>query len=327
MYRHYSLNESMEEMQTMGKDQTIKRIGFIGLGHMGRWMALNLLKAGFEVTVFDISGEAVAFLSDQGASTAKSPAEMARQADGVFLCLPDAAVVETVIFGEDGLVHGAKPGLTFVDCGTSAYLATLDFARRLKQQGVGFADAPVTGMEARAREGTLTIMVGGERTVFERVHPALQAMGSQVIHMGDVGTGQLTKLVNQLLYNVSMAALAEVLPMAVKLGLDPENVTQVITTGTGRSFAAEFFLPLILEDRFDQGYTLKGAYKDFIAAAELSARHGIPLPVVHAATTTYQLALAEGYGDENKGAMIKVFERILGVEFRKKSGREKSPSC
>jgi 3-hydroxyisobutyrate dehydrogenase-like beta-hydroxyacid dehydrogenase len=135
-----------------------------------------------------------------------------------------------------------------------------------------------------------------------------------------VGSGQLTKLVNQLLFNISAAAIAELLPMAVKLGLDPEKVTEVVTTGTGRSFAAEFFAPLALENRFDEGYPLKDAYKDMISAAEISAREKIPLPLVHTATTTYQMALTEGYGSESKGAMIKVFERILGVKFRKRAG-------
>jgi 3-hydroxyisobutyrate dehydrogenase-like beta-hydroxyacid dehydrogenase len=197
-------------------------------------------------------------------------------------------------------------------------MATLDVARRLSERGIRFADMPVSGMEARAQDGTLTIMCGGDPALLETVRPALNAMSNKIIHMGEVGSGQLTKLINQLLFNINMAALAEVLPMAVKLGLDPEKVAQVVTTGTGRSFAAEFFIPNILEDRFDQGYPLKHAYKDMISAAEISAQRQIPLPLVHAATTTYQMALLDGLGDQDKGAMIKVFERILGVEFRKR---------
>jgi len=135
-----------------------------------------------------------------------------------------------------------------------------------------------------------------------------------------VGSGQLTKLINQLLFNISCAGVAEVLPMAAKLGLDPEKVTEVVTTGTGRSFAAEFFLPLALENRFDQGYPLKHAYKDMISAAEISAHQKIPLPVVQATTATFQMALNQGLGDESKGALIKIFERLLDIEFRKKKG-------
>ncbi len=172
-------------------------------------------------------------------------------------------------------------------------------------------------MEARAREGSLTIMFGGDRNLFETLQPALNVIGKDIVHMGKVGNGQLTKLINQLLFNVCCAGIAEVLPMAAKLGLDPEKVTQVVTTGTGRSFAAEFFLPLTLENRFDQGYPLKSAYKDMISATEISAHEKIPLPVVQAAATTFKMALLQGLGDESKGALIKVFERMLNVEFRK----------
>ncbi len=296
-----------------------KKIGFVGLGQMGKWMALNVMKAGFHVTVFDINQEAVKFLTGQGAGSARNPMELASQVDWVFLSLPNTEIVENVLFGENGVVASAEPGLIVLDFGTTNYLPTLDFDRRLKERGIVFGDAPVSGMEARAEEGTLTIMFGGEKKVFDQVRIALEAMGNKIIHMGEAGSGQLTKLINQLLFNISAAAIAEVLPMAAKMGLDPEKVTQVITTGTGRSFAAEFFTPLILEGRFDQGYPLKNAYKDMISAAEICAHQKIPLPLVQAATTTYQMALADGHGEEGKGAMIKVFERILGVKFRKES--------
>jgi 3-hydroxyisobutyrate dehydrogenase-like beta-hydroxyacid dehydrogenase len=297
--------------------RTMNKVGFIGLGQMGKWMALNVLKAGLDLTVFDVSPQAVQFLVGQGAKSAATPAEMAGQVEWVFLSLPNTDIVEKVIFGDDGLVHGAKSGLVILDCGTTNYMATLDFAKRLSERGIRFADMPVSGMEARSKDGTLTIMCGGDRAMLETLRPALNAMGNKIIHMGEIGSGQLTKLINQLLFNINVAALAEVLPMAIKLGLDPEKVGQVVMTGTGRSFAAEFFIPHILDNHFDQGYALKHAYKDMISAAEICAQRQIPLPLVHAATTTYQMALLDGLGDEDKGAMIKVFERILGVQFRK----------
>lgn len=296
------------------------RIGFIGLGEMGKWMALNLLRAGFTLTVHDIRRDAVEFMANQGAEWVQHPMDVAGRSDWVILSLPNSEVVETVIFGPEGLVHGASPGMIIVDCSTTSYLRTLDFDRGLRERKVIFADAPVSGMEARAKEGTLTIMFGGEEKVFETLRFALDAIGNKIIYMGGVGSGQLAKLINQLLFNVSAAAIAEVLPMAVKLGLDPEKVTEVVTTGTGRSFAAEFFAPLALEGIFDKGYPLKAAYKDMISAYEICAHRRIPLPVVQAATTTYQMALAEGWGDESKGAMMKVFERINDAKFRKKGG-------
>ena len=294
-----------------------KKVGFIGLGQMGKWMALNVMKAGFDLTVFDVNPSAVQFLATEGAKSAGSPSQLGAQTNTVLLSLPNTDIVEQVIFGEHGLVQGAKPGLIIIDCGTTSYLPTLEFERRLGERNISFVDAPVSGMEARAREGTLTIMFGGDKEVLEEVRPLLDGIGNKLVHMGGVGSGQLTKLINQLLFNISCAAIAEVLPMAVKLGLDPEKVTGVVTTGTGRSFAAEFFAPLILDNRFDQGYPLEAAYKDMLSAAEISAQKKIPLPLVHAATTTYQMALAQGLGGQDKGAMIKVFERILGVEFRK----------
>ena len=295
-----------------------KKIGFIGLGEMGKWMSLNLLKAGYEVIVSDVIPDAVKFLTGQGAGSAGTPSEMADKVDWLFLSLPNTEIVEEVVFGSQGIIESGKPGLVVIDLSTISYLPTLEISRKLKEKGISFADAPVSGMGERAKEGTLTIMFGGEPAVFEALKPALDVIGNKIIHMGDVGSGQLTKLINQLLFNISCAGVAEVLPMAAKLGLDPEKVTQVVTTGTGRSFAAEFFVPLALENRFDEGYPIKHAYKDMISAAEISARQKIPLPVVQATTNTFQMALACGFGDQSKGSLIKVFEKILGVEFRKK---------
>ncbi|MBU2027473.1 MAG: NAD(P)-dependent oxidoreductase [Proteobacteria bacterium] len=294
-----------------------KRIGMIGLGQMGKWMALNMLKREFDLTVLDINPAALTSLTGEGARAAATPADLASQTDWIFLSLLDASVVEQVIFGACGLIEGGRAGQIIVDLGTSAYMTTLELGRRLEEKGIHFADSPVSGMEARAREGTLTIMFGGDEAIFQQLTPVFEAIGNLSLYMGGLGSGQLTKLINQLLYNINVAAIAEVLPMSVKLGLDPEKVLKVVTTGTGRSFAAEFFGPRILEGRFNDAFPLKHAYKDMVSAAEICAQRKIPLPLVHAATTTYQLALAAGYGDNDKGAMIKVFENILGVTFRK----------
>jgi len=295
-----------------------KKIGFIGLGQMGKWMALNLHKCGFNLTVADIDPAAVASVTAAGAAAAAAPAEIAERTDWIFLSLPNAGVVEQVLFGSNGLIENSRQGQIIVDLGTTAYMATLEFGRKLLDRGIFFADSPVSGMEARAREGNLTIMFGGDQKVFKQLQPLFEALGNLILYMGELGSGQLTKLINQLLFNISAAAIAEILPMAVKLGLDPEKVISVVNSGTGKSFAAEFFGPRILEDSFEEGYPLKHAYKDMVSAAEIGAHKKIPLPLVQAATTTYQMALAAGYGDEDKGAMIKVFENILGVKFRKK---------
>jgi len=297
------------------------KAGFIGLGEMGKWMATNLVKAGYRLTVYDIRSDPVKDLVLSGASSARNPAEVARNAECVLLSLPDEHVVEDVTFGQDGLIQGLSPGSIVVDLSTIDYLTTLRIEETLRGRGSPFIDAPVTGMEARAKEGTLTIMVGGDPEAADKIRTILSVLGNTIVYMGKAGNGQLTKLVNQLLFNISAAALAEILPMAVKLGLDPEAVCRVITTGTGRTFALEFFAPHILQDNFKPGYPLIKAYKDMISAAEISSKEKIPLPVLSAAMQTYQLALAQGLGDENKGAMIKVWERVLGVEVRRKATR------
>ena len=295
-----------------------KKVGFIGLGQMGKWMATNLLKAGHEMTVFDISPQALQFLTGQGAAAGRSPADVASRSELLFLSLPNTSIVEQVIFGENGVAEGARPGMALVDLSTITYMGTLEIARRLQEKGIRFADAPVSGMEDRARDGTLSIMFGGDEALFAEVLPLFQSIGKTIVHMGPIGSGQLTKLINQLLFNACMASLAEILPMGVKLGLDPEKLTKIVTTGTGRSFGLEFFAPRILENRFDAGYPLKDAYKDMVSALEICGHQKIPMPMVQATTTTFQMALAEGFGNDDKGGMIKVFERLLGVKFRKR---------
>lgn len=292
------------------------KLGFSGLGQMGRHIAHNLLRDGDELLACDVKCDAFADLEASGAKTTNELIELA-DADIIFLCLPNAAIVRNVLLGARGLAVRLKSKQIVVDLSTITYTATREIAAELEQRGIGFLDAPISGMEARAKDGTLTVMCGGESTTFERVKPYLDRIGNKILLMGPAGSGQLTKLVNQLLFDINAAALAEVLPMAVKLGLAPECVAEVINSGTGRSYASEFFVPRILDGNFGSGYPMKAAYKDLVSAAEISVNQGIPLPVLAAATSTYQQALLCGHGGEDKGAMIRVFEKLLGVEFRR----------
>lgn len=294
------------------------RVGFVGLGQMGKWMAINVWKAGFPLAVYDIRPSPVDELVQHGAVGGLNSEDVAKQSDVVLLSLPDVPEVEEVIFGEKGLAKGLAPGSVIVDLSTISYLATLRIEKALREKGIVFIDAPVSGLEARAKNATLTIMVGGDPEDVEKIRPVLEVIGNNIVYTGGIGNGQLTKIINNLFYNISVAAMAELLPMAVKMGLDPEAVFKVVSTGTGRTFGLEFFGPPILENKFDVGYPLNKAYKDMANAAEISARMKIPLPVFSAAMETYQLTLAQGWGDEGKGAMIKVWERVLGVEVRKK---------
>jgi len=296
----------------------VKTIGFIGLGQMGKPMAVNMLKSGAELLVHSVDTRPYAELERAGARPVSRAQEMA-EVDVLILCLPHGEAVREVLFGAEGLAKHLRPGQLVVDTSTITYNTTIEIAKALEASGISFLDAPVSGMEARAIDGTLTVMCGGDRATFDKVEPLLRHVGNQILYMGATGSGQLTKLINQLLFDVNCAALAEILPMAAKMGLDPDLVGTVINSGTGRSYASEFFVPRILKDSFSAGYPMKHAYKDLISAAELGARRCIPMPVLAAATATYQTALLKGHGERDKGAMLLPFEELLDVRFRSRA--------
>jgi len=294
---------------------TPSSIGIVGLGQMGRHIAVNLLRTGRSVLASGRKAEVLAALESQGVRTTRDTAALA-DCELVFLCLPDGHVVRELLLGAEGLAAAMGPGQKIVDLSTIDHGTTIEIAEALAARGITFLDAPISGMEARAANGTLTVMCGGTDAAFQAVRPVLETIGKTILHMGPCGSGQLTKLINQLLFDINAAALAEILPMATKMGLDATKVAAVVNGGTGRSHASEFFLPRVLEGRFTDGYPMKHAYKDLIAGAELGARFCIPLPVLAAATATYQTALLRGHGDLDKGGMVRVFEELLGVAFR-----------
>lgn len=293
------------------------KVGFVGLGRMGKHMAVNMFKQGAEIKVFDANADARSELSDAGIKAANSLTEIWESSDMVFLSLPSAAVVEEVVFGKYGVSKSERNCSMIIDLGTTAYVKTIDFAKRLEALGVQFADAPVSGMESRAQSGELTLMFGGEQDVFSAAQPYFDMISNKVINFGAIGSGQLAKLVNQLLFDINTAALAEILALAAKLGLDPQKTVEVVTTGTGRSWAAEFFAPRIMDNIFNEGYAMDNAYKDLVSASEISAQLKIPMPILAAATAIYQMSLCKGAGSEGKGAMVKLYEGFLGKKFRR----------
>jgi 3-hydroxyisobutyrate dehydrogenase-like beta-hydroxyacid dehydrogenase len=290
-------------------------VGFVGLGQMGKPMALNLIRDDTELLVLAKTRDSYAEFQRKGAFPVDGCAGLGR-AGIVFLSLPDTAAVLEVLFGTDGLAQHLRPGALVVDTSTIEHGATIEIHRRLAEAGLVFLDAPVSGMQARAEEGTLTIMCGGPQAAYDLAYPWLARLGNNVLYMGEAGSGQLTKLINQLLFDVNCAALAEIMPMGRSLGLDPAKLMAVVNSGTGRSYASEFFLPRILRGHFSEGYPLRAAYKDLVSAAQLGARNCIPMPVLAAATATYQVALRQGHGEQDKGAMMRVFEALLGARFR-----------
>lgn len=290
-------------------------LGFVGLGQMGRPIAHNLAKSGEPLIVASRSDRCFDEFRAMGVRCTTKAADLA-EADIVFLCLPDTQAVRAQVLAGDGFV---RAGQIVVDLSTIDYTATTAIGRALEERGAAFLDAPISGMEARAIDGTLTVMCGGPQPIFDRVKPYLDRIGSKILHMGPTGSGQMTKLINQLLFDINAAAIAEILPVAVRMGLDPDLVGEVVNSGTGRSHASEFFIPRILRGRFTDGYPMSHAYKDLISGAGLSAEFGLPMPVLAAATATYQTALLRGHGGEDKGAMIRVFEDLLQVQVRSRS--------
>ena len=301
----------------------VARIALLGLGAMGHPIARNLAakRASPDETIVAVDSDPgrLAGLDTPGLIAAADPSAI----DGaavLFLCLPNGDVVEAALFGPDRLAERLAPGAVVVDLSTIAHAKALAIGRALEATGRRFIDAPVSGAPAGAEAGTLTIMCGGDTASIAQVHPLLERIGTSILHMGPVGSGQLTKTINNVLYDINIAALAEVLPMAVALGLDPEQIAQVVTTGTSRSYASQYFVPRILQGRFDEGYPMGAAYKDLVAAATVAAENGFPLPVTAAATATYQTALRQGHADKDKGAMVLPFEDLLGVKVRSRMG-------
>ena len=285
--------------------------GFIGLGRMGLGMARNLLRAGVPLVVHDVCRQPAEVLAGHGADVAAEPADVAARAELIFLCLPSEAEAEDVLLGERGAVRsGQRPAVvdtTTMNCG-----AALRLARRSADAGFAYGDCPVSGMPLRADRGTLTMMFGGSEELFALARPYLDIMGEFVVHCGEVGSGQLMKAVNNIVYDINIAALCEVLPLAVKAGLQPAQLAAVLTTGNARSFASEHFVPRILERRFEGDFSLRAAHKDIVNIEEAAAQLAASLPLVEAMASTYRAAIEMGFGDEPKSAMIKVYEARLG---------------
>lgn len=297
-----------------------KTVGFIGLGKMGGGMALNLIRSESSLHVYDAFPSAMAPLEEAGAMRCSSPADLASKCDVILLCLPFAPEVREAIFGENGIKSAARDGLTIIDTTTLDRTDAIAFGEELAQSGIDYWDCPVSGAPFRAENGTLTVMFGGTSEAFEAVKPYLNTFGTDVVHTGPRGCGQAMKAINNIVYNVNIAAICEALPLAMAVGLDPEVTAQVLTTASGRSFASEYFIPRMIERKFDFDFTLTDAYKDIVNVQKMGVEKRAMLPVVNAMIASYQSAIAAGHGDLPKSAMLKVYENVLGVEFKKRNG-------
>ena len=293
------------------------KIGFIGIGNMGAPMSANLLKAGHELTVYDVREEAMEEPVRLGAKAARSPREVAHASDVVMTSLPTQKALEDVVMGRDGVLEGAMRGCVLIDTSTVSPSTIKRIAAIARERGVEVLDAPVSGGVAGARAATLTVMVGGDKGVFERCQEVLSAIGKNIYHVGDVGSGNAVKLVNNLMSLVSVLALSEGMVLGTKAGVDPETLHRVIKVSTDSSYALEVKLPnLISKGRFEAGFAIDLACKDLGLAIDLGREMGVPLFVTNIAQQVYELARARGMGRLDHTAVIKLLEEAAQVEVR-----------
>lgn len=294
----------------------MKRIGFIGLGLMGKPMARNLLKAGFPLTVHNRSQAAVEELVAEGARRAGSPAEVADQADVVITCLPDAPDVESVALGPEGVASSGRPGLIMVDMSTIAPAAAISIAQRLARHGIRWLDAPVSGGDIGAQRGTLSIMVGGDEDVFNECLDVFQAMGKKIVHVGGNGAGQVAKACNQIMVAGTMAAMGEALVLATKAGVDVARVIEALQAGAARCWALEVRAPQLLRRELQPGFKARMQYKDLNIVLDAGKSYGVALPVTGTVRELYTAMLAAGRGDLDTSAIVTVVEDLARVQVR-----------
>ena len=284
---------------------------------MGSGMAANLTTAGHNLYFYDKSASAMARFTDTNAICCQSLSEIAQTCSLIFLCLPSAKEVDDVLFGPNGLVENANAEISIIDTSTLERSEALQFHDQLANKGIQYADCPVSGLPARAREGRLTLMFGGSQILFEQVSPLLELLGKNIVYCGEVGSGQLMKAVNNIIYNINIVALCEILPLGVAAGISIDALEQVVTSASSRSFAGDHFIPRIMAREFEGDFPLAGAYKDILNMQKVATEKQALTPLMNAMISSYQNALADGLGDEPKSAIIKIYEKVLGVEFKR----------
>jgi 2-hydroxy-3-oxopropionate reductase len=292
------------------------RVGYIGLGLMGKSMARNILKAGYPVVVHNRSQGAVIELAKEGAIPASSPAEVATQVDVVFTNLPDSPDVEQVVLGPNGILEGSHPGLIYVDNSTIKPASARKLAERLAEAGVLSLDAPVSGGDVGARNGTLAIMVGGSAAALERVMPVFQAMGKTITHVGEAGAGQIAKAANQIMVAAQMVAMGELLLFAQKAGADPQKVVQAIRGGAAQCWALDIKPPRLFSGIRTPGFKARLQAKDLAIVIETAREYGAPLPATAVNTQLFNAMLQLGMGELDNSAVVGVLENLAGESLK-----------
>ncbi|WJH35124.1 NAD(P)-dependent oxidoreductase [Paenibacillus sp. CC-CFT747] len=293
----------------------MKSVGFIGLGTMGFPMARNLIKKGYPLTVYNRTPEKAAELVALGAVQVDTPAEAARAAEVLFTNVSDDAALLELLQREGGILEGARTGLTVVDCSTVAPETSRTAAQELAKRGAGFLDAPVTGSRPGAENGTLVFMVGGSEELLNRHMDLFETLGSRILHMGPSGAGSYTKLAHNTIVGINAAALVEGMSFAAKAGVDPDKLLTIILNGGAGSKQAELKGRKIIEHDFSVQFSLGLMLKDMLLAARETARFQMPSPMLHSATSLYQMGLAKGLGQQDLCSIVECYEEWLDLKI------------
>ena len=292
------------------------KVGFIGLGIMGRAMAKNAIKGGYSLTVYD-KFAACDDLAKLGARVVSSSKAVAEASDIVITMLPNSPHVKEAILGVDGVLEGAKPGLIIVDMSSIAPKASQEMCALAKEKGVAMLDAPVSGGEPKAIDGSLAIMVGGEASAFAKAKPVLDTMGSSVVHVGDSGAGNVTKLANQIIVALNIAAVSEAFVLATKAGVAPEAVFNAIRGGLAGSTVMDAKIPMILDGNFNPGGRLELHTKDLQNVLETSHQLNVSLPLTATVMEIIQSLICDGMSTSDHCAIVRYYEKLAKVEVRR----------
>jgi len=291
-------------------------IGFIGIGIMGRPMAKNLLKAGYSLTVYDKFAKFDDLVA-LGAKAGTSNKDVAAQSDLIITMLPNSPNVREAVLGKDGVIEGAKPGTILVDMSSIAPGAVQEICAAVKEKGIVMIDAPVSGGEPKAIEGTLAIMVGGDEKAFETARPILEKMGSSVVRVGDIGAGNVTKLANQIIVALNIAAVSEAFVLATKAGVNPEAVFNAIKGGLAGSTVMNAKVPMMLDGNFKPGFRIELHIKDLQNALDTAHALGVPIPLTANIMETMQALKTDGMAVNDHCAIVRHYEKLAKVEVRK----------
>lgn len=290
------------------------KIGFIGLGIMGKPMAKNLVKAGYDLVVNDINADAVAELTAVGAEAATSNADLASKCDVIVTMLPNSPHVKTVVLGEGGVIEGAKEGAVVIDMSSIAPLASREISAALAEKGIEMLDAPVSGGEPKAIEGTIAVMVGGKKEVFDANYDIMMAMAGSVVYVGEIGAGNIAKLCNQVVVALNIAAVSEAMVLAKKAGVSPELVYQAIRGGLAGSTVMDAKAPMMMDRNFDPGFRIDLHIKDLNNVIETSHGVGVPLPLAAQVMEIMQAIKQDGCGVEDHSSIVKFYEKLANIE-------------